>query len=947
MEDDLEIMPELNESEEEEEKFEEVHLDPKEINDLLFLVQSLGCTKTVGNVETYVKSPECIEFLKELYKILRNENPESPLKRLELGEWNVVESDLIKLLVSYPDDRQLAFYTIIVLVSLTEKGEKGSSNLYKYVESLQNYKLSFITSKDSIKVIINHLAECLSKPTEVRNEQHDQMLELITYLFRNLLAIPDKTPQFIKASKGVAIYNTREDNMKDLQRRFLHKLADESVLDAFIYMCQDFTPTSIRKLNLCFLEIFCNALNCFSPKCMWIKETGVSLLQSLRDKSMEQDRERLRELSSRHSKFGSSYKMTRGMDGVALVYHNPFKERIELNKIPGQSSRTKPQRKENMNSLSAHRSIKEIARVDKILIDKIKHFASDVLEHCFAPIIESIFTEFYKDSERLEDHDKTNYFLFQAFFMEYLRYKHYFDSPVLDIDVSPIYGIFQKMNFEYFYRSLLQEFKKTAKKEYNTRELHASIKFCTQYFYIIRDMQNSVSETTKRNAQILLQTVFYREMSIVCRKCFDYWRAGVNDKEFLEDILEFTYLTFKLLEEYSKGKALTVRTERMLKSKKRAAEEEDEENPEREQSEEDESRYVERQLNFAIEFSLMIDADIVCKYCFLLKRYRDNRDEVNSWVIWFMKKAINECEAEWIFYQLEYLQIFDEILTDRTAAVKYKEIHEVVSGLVEKFFNLFAKNRLVAVECLFRVRERSIKNQILSNYEEIQAAEFTENAVELEEEQENRNAKRSKTAWTREEDQVLITNYPTFKSMDSLYELLANLLEGKSTKEIMKRVKYLKLSQGVEKAKAIMNSNYVDEDYRNLGQDAAEAFAKHGKTCVVQAIAGIIEEYTEFLKVFPGAEFGVVPKNLEEFSLYGDQEFRNLMMALGFRQPGQGEWCWRISESVEEIKKKMIEAENHEEVVYEEEEMYDPGNTAEIFKQRTEEVARDIQEVNN
>ena len=520
---DEDIIPEFeDQDEEEEEKFEEVQLDPKELNDLLFLVQSLGCTKTVGNVETYLKSAECIEFLKELYKILRNENPESPLKRLELGEWNVVESDLIKLLVSYPDDRQLAFYTIIVLVSLTEKGEKGSTNLDKYIEYLQNYKLSFITSKEAIKVIINHLAECLSKPLDIRNEQHDQMLELITYLFRNLLAIPDKTSQFIKAAKGVAIYNTCEDNMKDLQRRFLHKLSDESVLDAFVYMCQDFTPTSIRKLNLCFLEIFCHTLTSFSAKSMWAKDTGVSLLQTLRDKAMEFDKEKMRELSSRHSKFGSSYKIARGIDGVSLIYHNPFKDKIELNKIPGQSSRTKPQRKENMNSLSANRNIQEISRVDKVLIQKMKNFANEVLEHCFSPILETIFTEFYKDSERLEDNDKTNYFLFQAFFMEYLRHKHYFESSILDIDVSPIHGVFQKLNFEYFYRSLILEFKKKAKKEYNTKELHASIKFCTQYFYIIKDMQNSVSETTKRNAQILLQTVFYREMSVVCRKTFEY-----------------------------------------------------------------------------------------------------------------------------------------------------------------------------------------------------------------------------------------------------------------------------------------------------------------------------------------------------------------------------------------------------------------------------------------
>lgn len=917
------------EDEEEEEKFEELQLDPKEVNDLLFLVQSLGCTKTVGNIETYVKSTECIEFLKELYKLLRNENPDSPLKRLELGEWNVVESDLLKLLISYPEDRQLAFYTIIVLVSLTEKPYKGFTGIAKYTEYLQNYKLSFITSKEAVKVIINHLAECLSKPIEVRNEQHDQMLELITYLFRNLLSIPDKTPQFIKATKGVAMYNTRDDSMKDLQRRFLHKLSDESSLDAFVYMCQDFTPTSIRKLNLCFLEIFYHALASFKPKAMWSKDDGVSLLQSLREKALQQERERNREISSRHSKFGSSYKMTRAMDGVSLIYHNPFKEKIELNKIPGQSSRSKPQRKDNMNSLTANKNLQELARVDKVLINKMKNFANDVLEHCFAPLLESIFTQLYKESELLEDYDITNYFIFQAFFMEYVRYKHYFESQVLDIDVTPICGIFQKMNFEYFYRNMILEFKKTSRKEFKTREVHASIKFCTQYLYIIRDMQGSASDTTKRNAQILLQTVYYREMSILCRKSFEYWRAGINDKEFLEDIVEFTHLTFKLLDDYSKGKALTVRTERVLKTKKPN---DDEENEEMDEEPED-TKYQERQLNFNIEFSLLIDAEIISKYMFLLQRFKDTRDDVNSWVVAFIKKVVNECEADWIFFQLEYLQIFDEILNDRLAQIRYKDIYDISLIIVEKFFGLFKKNTLLPVEALFRVKEKKIKNMITSNYEDEDVNELQNGMVDIDiGDFEDEDRVRHKVKWTKEEDMILIENYGTFKDMNSVYDLLANLIEGKTPKQIMKRAKFLKLDKGVEKARQILQGAYTDETFRNVFQDAKDVFEKHGKTPVIQEIHKILDDYSEFLKLFPNEEFAVVPLEEETFGLFSDQNFCNFLLALGFSQPKQGEWCWRLNTNPQEILQKLTEVTSNEiQVDDEEEEQYNPQTSQNLF----------------
>lgn len=907
---------ELDKSEEEE-NIEDLRLDPKEVNDLLFLVQSLGCTKTVGNIETYVKSKECIEFLKELYKLLRNENPDSPLKRLELGEWNVVESDLLKLLISYPDDRQLAFYTIVVLVSLTEKPTKSFSKLEKYNEYLQQYKLSFITSKEAIKVIVNHLAECISKPVDERNEQHDQMLELIIYLFRNLLAVPDKTAQFIKASKGVAIYNTREDSMKDLQRRFLHKLSDENVLDALIYMSQDFTPPSIRKLSLCFLEIFCHLLTSFSPRAMWNQRESVSLLQVLRDKAAQQDKERRRELSSRHSKFGSSYKMIRKVGEVSLIYHNPFKEKIEINKIPGQSSRSKPQRKDNMNSLSANRNIQELARVDKDLIQKMKHFANELLEHSFQPILETIFTEFYKDSQILEDQDKTNYFLFQSFFMEYLRHKHYSESETLNLDVNLIAGVFQKLNFEYFFRSVIMEFKKTARKEYNTREVHASIKFCIQYFYIIKDLMNSSSDKAKKNAQILLQTVFYREISIICKRTFEYWRAGINDKEFLEDIVEFAHLTFKLLEDYSKGKLLTVRTERLRKQQKNNEDEEYED-------QDDESAYHERQLNYIVEFSSLIDTEIISKYCFLLKRYKDNRDDVNMWVCCFIKRVVVECDTDWIFFQLEYLQIFDSILGDSLVPVKFKEIHDICLLIVERFFRLFNKNSLLPVESLFRVREKRIKNQIVSNYQELEYESQVRNGddeLEVEEMEEGKVSKGKKSEWTVEEDSILLDNFSAFQGTTSLYEHLSNLIPEKSPKEIQKRVKTLKLDKSLSLAKEKLKQIHSQE-YRDVYQDSLEVFEKYTKSLTIEFISQILKEFDEFSQIFPGSEFAIVPVSFQDFQFFSDSVFLNFFMGLGFSQPQNGEWCWRIKGTAKEIRETLMCVEKYEPPVFDEEENF-------------------------
>ena len=291
---------------------------------------------------------------------------------------------------------------------------------------------------------------------------------------------------------------------------------------------------------------------------------------------------------------------------------------------------------------------------------------------------------------------------------------------------------------------------------------------------------------------------------------------------------------------------------------------------------------------------------------------------------------VNECEAEWIFYQLEYLQIFDEILCDRLAPVKYKEIYEIVNVLVERFFKLFAKNKLLPVECLFVVKERNIKNQILSNYEEIPGLD-AENDRNIEIELED-TGKRSKTVWNKEEDQVLIENYPTFKDMYNVFDLLADLIVGKTSKQIKKRVKFLKLSKGRQKATEIMNSNHEDDSYRDLFKDAVDAFEKHGKDTIIDEISKIAKDLDEFSQMFGNAEFVVVPVEDYQFGLYANKEFGNLLISLGFRSPGQGEWCWRVSTTAEYIRSKLQEIQNHEEPVYEDEQEYHSGIGNQMFQ---------------
>lgn len=70
---------------------------------------------------------------------------------------------------------------------------------------------------------MEHLADCLQK--DQRNEKHEQMIELIIILFKQLLTIPDAPNK-----------NAPDLARESLQKRLLLHFAEESVLDSFIYL---------------------------------------------------------------------------------------------------------------------------------------------------------------------------------------------------------------------------------------------------------------------------------------------------------------------------------------------------------------------------------------------------------------------------------------------------------------------------------------------------------------------------------------------------------------------------------------------------------------------------------------------------------------------------------------------------------------------------------------
>jgi len=246
--------------------------------------------------------------VKDLIRACKKDSPELMPVRVQLGKWNILQSDLIELLLTHPQDKILSYYLIILMVQLTEFPLAESPHFTQVVEFLRVYKESFLR-KDAIKTLMAHLADCLE--ARERGRTHEQMIELIVVLLRNLLQVPDR-PE----SGGTA--NELE---KNLHFHTLVNFIRENAIDAIIFMTQEFESPLMCKLDLTFLEIFYHIFASFDIKQLVSGDETDSIERMVREDAQSL---KLQKPVGRHSRFRGFFQQKRVFDGTRSMRSKPF-----------------------------------------------------------------------------------------------------------------------------------------------------------------------------------------------------------------------------------------------------------------------------------------------------------------------------------------------------------------------------------------------------------------------------------------------------------------------------------------------------------------------------------------------------------------------------------------------------------------------------------------------
>eukprot|EP01135_Chromosphaera_perkinsii_P005245 Nk52_evm14s327 gene=Nk52_evmTU14s327 len=198
-------------------------------------------TQNGNSFSVYYKGEYCLEHLKDINRLLRQDDPVEAVVFRQIGRGNLVSSDLVVLFEQYAkEDFDLGYQVFKMFVALTLPPPNSSPHEREMMTILRKYKYTLAT-KNSFDVYMDILAPILLKTAEERSTKETNLIELGLCLVRNLLLIPDGENA------------NQSDNCRD---SLIKKLNGCNFLKVVTYVCncisayEDLAPMCLELLYL-------------------------------------------------------------------------------------------------------------------------------------------------------------------------------------------------------------------------------------------------------------------------------------------------------------------------------------------------------------------------------------------------------------------------------------------------------------------------------------------------------------------------------------------------------------------------------------------------------------------------------------------------------------------------------------------------------------------------
>ena len=232
---------------------------------------------------------KCLDGLKDICRFLRRDDPRYRRLHRALGEWNVVQKQVLPLLIQSQNDPQVLFEAtrLLVMVTMPVDPESEVEEMYRDHDILKSYVEAFASYEGNvIATLVGMLEQPLSRvKTEGQCSDRDEIVfELVLTLFRNLLDITNE------ASHG----GTTGAHRTELHENLMSRFESEFVMDMLIAIIDAIGAGFFSKYNLVTLELVHLVLRGYDPKAVVLRAN---------DKRPEKSKKKKQQKRSDH--FGS------------------------------------------------------------------------------------------------------------------------------------------------------------------------------------------------------------------------------------------------------------------------------------------------------------------------------------------------------------------------------------------------------------------------------------------------------------------------------------------------------------------------------------------------------------------------------------------------------------------------------------------------------------------
>lgn len=236
----------------------EPQLDAAMMNELLLVCSNLGMLRVPapGEAPVLMRGEDCEQWIHDLQRAVRRDHAKHKLVAKQLGKWKILQKKLLPLLVNHQHDWSLVFSILKVLVMLTMKPARDSTNIAQQLKYLRQYKHEFLRC-GVIPIMMTILVDPLSRKGSARTAQDYLNMEIVLTLIRNLLAIPNEDPRFVTSTTSY---------FSHLQEDFICTLHEENVYEMILLFAQDIDSQENREWNLLIMEMIDLTLDCSQPK---------------------------------------------------------------------------------------------------------------------------------------------------------------------------------------------------------------------------------------------------------------------------------------------------------------------------------------------------------------------------------------------------------------------------------------------------------------------------------------------------------------------------------------------------------------------------------------------------------------------------------------------------------------------------------------------------------